>query len=105
MPGATTGGSFHAVCGKRHAEGRTAGAALDALTQQIGDQETPAMILVQTMKPDVHFNATQQARLLEILEKRRNASQSDLMDDAVAAVDEELEATIGRARVLMRKSA
>jgi pyrimidine deaminase RibD-like protein len=105
MPGATTGGNFHAVCGKRHAEGSSAGAALDALTKQMGDQETAAVILVQTMKPDSHFNETQQARLLEIMEKWRNSARDNDFEDAVRGVDEELAATINRAELLTGKSA
>ena len=100
-PGTTKGGSFHAVCGKRHAEGTTAGAALDALTQQMEDQETAAVILVQTMKPDSYFNETQQARLREVMENWR---EKEGFAEALRLVDEELGATIKRAETLTARN-
>ena len=56
------GMTFCAISGDMRSEGATAGAALDALTAQLPQDETDTLVIVQNRRPDAFFNATQQQR-------------------------------------------
>lgn len=58
---------YRAVMGDRQSTGKTAGAALDALTVQIGSQEINGFLLIQSYQPDQFFTAQQQKRLAELM--------------------------------------
>ncbi len=59
--------SYRAIAGDKHSTGKTAGQALDALTEQLEENEFSAMILIQSFRPDPFFNAEQQEKLSELM--------------------------------------
>ncbi|HEX8491657.1 MAG TPA: hypothetical protein VF658_02340 [Pyrinomonadaceae bacterium] len=62
--------SYRAVAGDKESTGRTAGEALDALSSQLAEEESGTLIIVLQSKADQFFNATQQARLAELMQRR-----------------------------------
>ena len=61
---------YRALAGNKESTGRTAGEALDALASQLTEAESGTLIIVQNRKADRFFNATQQARLTELMQER-----------------------------------
>lgn len=61
--------SYRAVAGDKHSEGDAAGTALDALTAQFSEEEAGMLVIVQTLRPDRFFNAAQQQRLAELMDR------------------------------------
>ncbi len=59
--------SYRAVAGPNHATGKTAGAALDALTAQLGELDSTLLVVLQQSRPDHFFTAEQQQRLEELM--------------------------------------
>ena len=55
-----TSPSYRAVAGTRQAVGKTPGAALDAVTEQIDPTEAGTLVVVQHLQPDRLFTAEQQ---------------------------------------------
>ena len=55
--------SYRAIAGEKHAQGKTAGEALDALTAQLSADEASTLVIVQSLRPDRFFIAAQQERL------------------------------------------
>ena len=96
---------YQAVAGKLTSLGKTAGQALDALTAQLDNPESPTFLLVlQSFQPDKFFDATQQTQLTELMLQWRNArdqgqtlaiAQQQQLDDLVEA---ELQDTVARAK-------
>jgi|SRR5947209_14384642 len=68
--------SYRAVAGDKESTGRTAGEALDALTSQLEDEESGTLVIVQNRKADQFFNASQQERLNQLMERRQRESLS-----------------------------
>ena len=64
---------YQAVAGKLTSLGKTAGQALDALTAQLDNAESPTLLVLQSFQPDKFFNATQQTQLIELMPQWRNA--------------------------------
>jgi hypothetical protein len=62
--------NFRAVAGKKESIGRTAGEALDALTEQLDEEESGTLVIIQNRRSDKFFNASQQKRLTSLMEKR-----------------------------------
>jgi hypothetical protein len=71
------GKSFQASWRGRSSFGVTAGAALDALTAQMQPSEVSTLVIIQNLQPDGFFNASQQLRLQELLEKRTRLKTSE----------------------------
>jgi hypothetical protein len=98
--------SYRAVAGDRQSHGKTAGEALDALTIQLSEDETSTLVIVQSLRPDRFFNATQQQRLVELMDRWRMgrdkgytlppAEQAELE----ALVEAEVRAAMARAATL-----
>src|SRR5713226_4977408 len=65
--------SYRAISGKRQSVGRTPGEALDALTAQLGAEETGTLLVVQNLRSDRFFTAQQQQRLEELMARWRSA--------------------------------
>ena len=93
---------YQAVAGKLTSLGKTAGQALDALTAQLDNTESPTLLVLQSFQPDQFFNETQQAQLTELMLQWRNArdqgqplaiAQQQQLEDLVEA---KLQATIAR---------
>ncbi len=98
---------FRAAMGDRQSTGKTAGAALDALTVQIGSQEINGFLLLQNHQPDQFFTSQQQQRLTELMSTWRTAQnsgnllpseQQSELDDLIEA---ELYATAERAKSII----
>ena len=101
LPGSGSEEGYTAVLGSHKAKGKTAGAALDALTAQLADNESTSLILVQSMKPDRFFNAAQQNRLRKLMQTWKQAPEEPVSAELLAALDEELKATIERSKSLL----
>ena len=77
--------------------GRTAGAALDALSEQIGGTNGGTVVVLQNLRGDEFFTAAQQQRLEELSAKWRLAIDSgqtlpkDEQAELESLVDRELE--------------
>jgi hypothetical protein len=72
MPG-TNETVWRAMSGGKKSFGRTAGEALDALTPQLDEATSGAVVVVQQMRPDQFFSAEQQQRLSELMARWRAA--------------------------------
>jgi hypothetical protein len=103
----TSGGLFRAAARGHESVGPTPGAALDALAEQLGEQETNTLIVVQSTHPDQFFTSDQQRRLGELLAERRAALDvGQTMNPAAAAeleslVDAELHGATRRAAAMI----
>ncbi len=67
---------FRAVAGKKQSVGRTAGEALDALTAQLGDDESGTLLVIQNQRPDKFFGSEEQNRLSELMSKMEDQTLS-----------------------------
>ena len=98
--------SYCAVAGERQSQGRTAGEALDALTAQLCEDEASTLVIVQSLRPDRFFNAAQQQRLAELMERWRTARDkgealpTDQQAELDLLVEAELCASADRAAAL-----
>jgi len=98
--------SYCAVSGDKHSQGRTAGEALDALTAQLSEDETGALIIVQNLHPDRFFNANQQQRLARLMDRWRVARDqeaslpADEQTELEALIETELRAATARVAAL-----
>lgn len=98
--------SYLAVSGDRHSLGATAGAALDALTAQLAHDETDALVVVLSRRPDRFFGAVEQHRLAQLMADWRSArDQGQALSEAEQAelealVETELRAAAARASTL-----
>lgn len=61
---------YWAIANNKQSFGKTAGAALDSLTDQL-DQETSTIVVVQNRRPDAFFSEAQQQRLSELMTQWR----------------------------------
>lgn len=106
IPTKKGGVSYRAVAGDKQSQGKTAGEALDALTAQLSEDEASTLIIVQSLRPDCFFNATQQRRLAELMERWRTARDKgktlpvDQQSELEALVEAELRASADRATAL-----
>lgn len=100
---------YRALAGTRESVGRSAGEALDALTAQLGDDETGMVVIIQSLRPDAFFTAAQQHRLEELMTRWRTARDSgDSLGEQEQAelqslVEAELDAARRRAEVAVRE--
>lgn len=98
--------SYRAVAGTTTASGMTPGAALDALTAQFTADETSTLVVVQSLRPDRYFTATQQQRITELMERWRHARDQhtalsvEEQTELELLIDVELSATTQRAAAL-----
>jgi len=76
IPTASGDVAYHALAGGKQSHGKTAGQALDALAAQLADDETGTLVIVQNFRADRFFNARQQGRLAELMERWRAARDS-----------------------------
>jgi hypothetical protein len=85
---------YRAMAGRQHSVGKTAGAALDALTATLSRADAATLVIVQHQRPDPFFTAAQQARLNELMNRWRCArdegttlptTEQTELDDLVAA--------------------
>jgi hypothetical protein len=101
--------TFRACAGDHQSVGRTAGAALDELTRQLGHDEGGTLIVVQSFRPDEFFSSEQRARLQELLGSWRAARSAgrpmspDERAELERLVDEELDASARRSEAMARE--
>jgi len=89
----TSGTLWRASYSGKHSLGKTAGEALDKLTESLNDNVSGAIVVVQPMQPDRFFTAEQRNRLQELMTKWRTARDvgTKLSDEEQA----ELESLVG----------
>ena len=100
--------AYRAFSGDRKSSGKTAGEALDAISAQIGGQETGTLVIVQHRQPDQHFDAKQICRLEQLMSRwreQRDRGQGlaeeeqkeleELIDTELAATGERATAILG----------
>jgi len=98
--------SYCAIAGAKHAQGKTAGEALDALTAQLSADETSTLVIVQSRRPDRFFTAAQQQRLPALMERWRTVRDQghtlsmDEQTELEALIEAELHAAAARAATL-----
>lgn len=101
--------TFHAITAGRKADGRTPGEALDALTSQLGAEESGAAVILQPFLPDRHFSAEQSERLSTLMARWRAARETGRalppseQSELERLVDEELEGSAERAAEMSRE--
>jgi hypothetical protein len=97
---------YHASAGTKHAQGKTAGEALDALTAQLSAEETSTLVIVQSLRPDSFFTMVQQQRLTLLMERWRNARDrgqilpANEQAELETLIEAELQAAAARAAAL-----
>jgi hypothetical protein len=102
---------FRAVAGEKQSVGATAGAALDALTAQLGEPQATTVVVVQPMQADALFTAEQQQRLAELMARWRAARDAGTQfppeekAELDALVEMELRAAVQRSAALLRQVA
>jgi hypothetical protein len=99
--------SYRAILGDKQWVEKTAGQALDGLTDQLEENEFRALLVIQSFEPDQFFRVEQQQRLGELMSLWRlkqkqgqlllRAQQLELDD----LVDAELKAATARTEILM----
>jgi hypothetical protein len=107
---------YRAASGDRQSTGKTAGAALDALTAQMETQQIEGFLLLRNHQPDRlgalrdrFFTAQQQQRLTELMSLWRTARDvgdsfsPDLQSELDALIEAELDATAARWRSLSNR--
>ena len=67
--------NYRAVAGKKESVGRTIGAALDALTAQLDEEESGTLVVIQNQRPDKFFTLAQQKRLAELNGAKQRAEE------------------------------
>ena len=68
--------NFRAVAGKKESVGRTAGEALDKLTEQLTEDEDGTLLVIQKQRADKFFGAKEQKRLVELMTKKESQALS-----------------------------
>jgi hypothetical protein len=98
--------SYRAIAGAVQSSGATAGAALDALTAQLSADETSTLVIVQSLRPDQFFTASQQQQLDQLMARWRLArDQGKLLpvheqSELEKLIEAELQAATQRASAL-----
>jgi type IV pilus biogenesis protein CpaD/CtpE len=98
--------SYRAIAGEKHAHGKTAGEALDALTAQLSADEASTLIIIQSLHPDRFFTAAQQQRLDALMARWRSMRDqgvslpADEQAELEALIAAELQASAARAAAL-----
>ncbi len=102
---------YRAVAVRTQAMGRTAGEALDALTAQLGNEESGTLIIVRDLRADRLFTSEQRQRIEQLMERWRSArdagttlSASD-QAELEGLIDAEVKAATERAKALHRELA
>ena len=98
--------SYRAIAGEKHAQGKTAGEALDALTAQLPADEASTLVIVQSLRPDHFFTAAQQQHLSTLMGRWQTMRDQgatlpvDEQSELEALIDAELQASAARAAAL-----
>ncbi|MFZ2358266.1 MAG: hypothetical protein WA040_02865 [Anaerolineae bacterium] len=109
MPVTKSGGEvrFYALAGDKNSHGRTPGAALDALTDQMAEEDLNTLIIVQNFRSDRFFDARQRQRLTELMDSWREARDAGIglprstQAELDALIEAELRASADRTAALL----
>ena len=111
MPVTKTGGEirFYASAGDKRSHGKTPGAALDALANQMAEEDLNTLIIVQNFRPDRFFDGRQRQRLTELMNRWRAARDAgatlsnSLQAELDALIEVELSASAERTMALLEE--
>ena len=98
--------AYRAIAGEKHAQGKTAGEALDALTVQLPADEASTLVIVQSQRPDRFFTAAQQQRLSTLMARWQTLRDqgailpADEQTELEALINAELQSAAARATAL-----
>lgn len=101
--------SYRAISGDRQSVGKTAGEALDALTDLIGETNFSALLVIQNFRPDQFFSAAQQKRLSELMSLWRTARDGgeefpkELQQELESLVETEFKAATNRTASIIQQ--
>jgi hypothetical protein len=101
--------AYRAVAGAKQSLGKTAGEALDALTGDLGAEESGTLVIVQHFRPDQFFTAEQQERLKQLMAEWRGARDRGTSLPATeqaeldALVEAEIRAASDRTAAILRE--
>ncbi len=107
VPVENGGISYYATAGDKQSYGHTAGEALDLLTSQLAREDAGTLVIVQSRQPDRFFNARQQRRLGELMNRWRTARDrssslpASEQAELTELVETELRASAARAGALL----
>lgn len=94
--------NFRAVAGKKESVGRTIGEAIDKLTEQLGEEESGTLLVIQKQRADKFFDANSQKRLVELMAKKQNqALSAEEKTELESLVEAELNGARQRAEELV----
>jgi hypothetical protein len=69
--------SYFAVAGNKQSFGNSAGEALDALTEQLAEEQGSTLVIVQRLQPDAFFGLVEQQQLGELMMRWRAAREKN----------------------------
>lgn len=101
--------AYQAVSGDNHAEGKTAGQALDALLVALGEPEFSRLVVSHSADPDLLFTDEQQERLAGLMGLWQEAKEkgqelpAEQRTELEALVEAELQAEKTRTAALMKQ--
>lgn len=108
-PTETGGVAYRAIAGGKQSVGKTAGEALDALSETLPPEESGTLVIVQNFHPDRLFTAPQGERLKDLMARWRAARDEGATLGAAeqAELDQliemEVRAATERAATLLRE--
>ncbi|MDF5720841.1 MAG: hypothetical protein PUP91_10220 [Rhizonema sp. PD37] len=88
--------SYISVVGDKQSIGKTAGQALDALTNQLGENEFSALLMLQSFHSDQFFSEEPQKRLSDLMDLWRTSrdQEQSLSKELQAELDSLVEAEL-----------
>jgi hypothetical protein len=112
LPISSDGGekAYRAIAGDKYSVGKTAGQALDALTDQLDEIEFSALLILQSFCPDQFFSVQQQEQLSELMDLWRLARdqgrelEPEQQAELNRLVEMELKAATARSAALLQQS-
>jgi hypothetical protein len=100
---------YQAVAGTKQSTGKTAGEALDGLTALLSEEETAALVILQSFRADRFFDASKQQRLEELMDRWRELRDvglslpKDEQAELDALIEEEVQASAERTAALLHE--
>lgn len=79
--------SYRAIAGDKSSVGKTAGQALDALANQLGETEFSALLVIQNFRSDPFFSAQQQEPCYSAGIVQYDLAQHQSIDELLEAAD------------------
>ena len=113
LPVPTTSGkpAYFAVAGDKQSFGNSAGEALDALTEQLAEEQGSTLVIVQHWQPDAFFGLVEQQQLEDLMNRWRVARDQNQSLPAAAQraleklIEAELRASAARTETMLHELA